>query len=368
MIAVSKSAGATVANGALTFIAQYREGNFSGMLVDVFAVSVEVLDQDGNDVLSKTALDVTAPVFDSNGNQTQAPGVNRLGLGRYAAVWATPTCNVGRYTLRWFYTWDSTSSEKTFDLECEVVAKPYPTGPHYCSVPDLREEGLLSTGTTGIPDVVVQRQIVRASRYVEMFTGRTFDPVYKPLVVDGTSSRAVMLREPIVALESVNIVDALGGLILIDDTMKVYNRHLTQDLLNPDDRENPKIEFIHGDDLGGVNYTLEQPRYYLRDLLFPRGRQNVQINGVFGYTEPDGSFSGGTPALIKEATKLLVFSMSDKMINRTGPAPRGAIIQEGTKDQSVSYSAPFVKGEFTGDWDIDSLLTAFVRPPIFGAA
>jgi hypothetical protein len=182
-----------------------------------------------------------------------------------------------------------------------------------------------------------------------------------------------LLDEPIVAIEAVTIRDPMGGIATVDDTLRVYNRHLTENLHSPDDRDSPKLEFIHGNDLGGVNEYPSglAPRNFLRDLTWPRGRQNIGLVGLFGFTEPDGSFIGTTPALIQEATQMLVFRNIQRLSIRLPGTT--AVIMEATRDQQVQYAQPGAGGDtrarvFTGDPDIDQILVGFVRPPYMGAA
>lgn len=375
MLSVAVSVGATLANGALSLWVQ--DPQQGGTLFDVFAAAYEIIDATGNVIVSKTVLDVT-----------HAPSTgNRAGCGHYVVAWAPGSATVGQYTIRWFYTYTDPTGlngdgvltnngdgtiidnvEHTFDQEFELVAVPY-VGPHYCAVYDLKAEGLPSNITAA----QAQTAIVRASRYVEYFTGRYFDAVYKQMLADGSSARALLLNEPIVAVEKIllSVISSFGAsdLSIQNDTLKIFNRHLTINLRDPDDRDNPKLEFVHGDDLGGVNYDFpSQSGYILYELIWPRGRQNVQITGLFGYTEFDGSFIGCTPALIREATKLLVFRNLDPMVVRANMPDPSRVLQETTRDQTVIYSQPWLKGQFTGDWAIDSILVGFVRQPVFGAA
>ena len=86
MIAVSKSAGATVANGALSFWVQNSATN---LLIDPFAISFEITNEDSTSVMAKTALDLA-----------DAPTGSRVGLGHYADVWTPGMAAVGRYVVR----------------------------------------------------------------------------------------------------------------------------------------------------------------------------------------------------------------------------------------------------------------------------
>ena len=357
MLAVSKSAGATVANGALSLWVQTP----AGLLCDVFSAAFSIENAAGDEVVERAELDVVG---------------SRLGVGHYAAVWAPDPDDdeVGRYLVRWFYTVADGDDEQSFAQEVELVDRPY-SGPHYCTVYDLLDEGLSSS----VPAARAQAMIVRASRYVEHFTGRTFDGTRKTIRVNGTGGRALLLNEPIIALEATRITLTTGfgssDVVAPEDAIQVYNRHLTQGLFDPDDRNNPKLEFVHGDDLGGVNFNVdEQTGYRLLSLVWPRGRQNVQLSGLFGFTEPDGSHIGKTPDLVREAAKLFVFRHSEAMSSRAGSPTDAFVTQEATRDQSVSYrgATPGASGSgfasLTADWEIDQLLIGFIRPPRLGAA
>ena len=195
MITVLKAAGATIANGALSFWYQ----GVDGQLADVAAVSMQILAADGvTEVQAKGALDVT-----------DTPGSNRKGTGHYAGAWDSSTATAGMFVVRWFYKVASTDAEQSFDLPFELVAAAYPFGPHYTTIKSLRDEGLPGpTGSGAYSDAQAQSMIVRASRYVEHFTGRIFEAVYKSISVDGTSARALLLQEAICAIEEVTIQSA----------------------------------------------------------------------------------------------------------------------------------------------------------------
>ena len=73
---------------------------------------------------------------------------------------------------------------------------------------------------------------------------------------------------------------------------------LAAGLGDPDDRKNPRLEFFHESDLLGVQPT-PAASLGLGPLVWLRGAQNVVIDGLFGYTDPDGSAVGRTPELIR---------------------------------------------------------------------
>lgn len=369
MISVVKSLGATTANKALTlntFNVDYNgtlQGATStdGFLTDVDSAAFVILDSAGTQIYPVSGHQAL--------NVVDAPPTgHRLSAGRYAAVWLPAgSVAVGQHFVRWFFVRNG-AAEESFDQEFEVVTLPY-NGRNYCSIYDLRAEGLT---TTMAADAAAQAMIVKASAYAEHFTGRRFLPEYKTIDIDGTGGRAVLLDEAIVALQEIklNFVTNFTAqdLLIPGQALKVYSRHITKNLVTPDDRENPKVEFVHGADLTGVNFYESGTGYSLYQLMFPPGRQNVRFVGIFGYTEFDGSVNsvGRTPLLLREAVKLLVFRNRTPMVSASGAT--GPIIEEHTRDQGATFQASWLKGAFTGDSNIDQILAGFVRPPKFGAA
>lgn len=363
MLYVVQSAGATAANKALVLYV----ANTSGMMEDVSAATFQIFDSTG------------AQVYPGSGRQTldvvNAPSAgNRLSTGRYVALWAPGSAAVGQYTVTWFFTRDVGDDEESFSEEVELVLKSY-IGPNYCTVYDLRAEGLT---TPAASDVKCQLAIARASRYIDMFTGRSFGPTFKAVNVDGTGGRAVQFNEPIIGVDSINISFVTDftaqTLIAPMDALVIYNRHLTEGLLDPDDRENPKMEFVHGADLSGVNCYESGTGYVLYQLMFPNGRQNIRVTGVWGYTDRNpsatpGAGAGVVPEMLREAAKLLVFRHLPQMVNGGWLNLSQRTISESTRDQSVMYGSNLMlKGAFTGDPEIDQILATYCRPPQFGAA
>ncbi len=360
MIAVVKSAGATVANKALQLVVQ----DARGLLADVQAAWFQILD-------TTTADNEVTPVqvWPTTGGNMQSVNVttDRLGPGRYAAIWDSSAAPLGRYVVRWFYRFVVSDTPTTFDQEFELVPAAY-AGPAYCSIYDLRAGGLASTVT----DAVAQRLIVQASRFIQHYTGREFSPAYKVVNVSGTSARALLLDEPIAALEYVALNYA-GDFQTSDratGTFTVFNRHIRENLFKPDDRDNPKLEFLHGWDFAGI-FT-GGDRY---DYRFSVGVQNVQVAGIFGYTEPDQSMVGCTPNLIRQACQLICFKQQYPAGSqaRFDALNKGRLTSEYTRDQGYimdkpdnSRGAPVIT--HFGDPEIDAILFGFIRPPQFGAA
>ncbi len=242
----------------------------------------------------------------------------------------------------------------------------------YATVAELRDEGLT---IEQVPDDRLTRLLTLATAFVDRVTGRFFEPRDLVLTLDGRGGRAIQLNHPIISVNSVKIdVGPLSpGYVEVDESLfKVYNRHLSQGLLSPDDRENPKIEFYHGQDLMGISARTPISGITLTNLIFPKGQQNITIDGRFGYTDPDGSADGITPLMINHVTKLLVMRETAPLADcdsREDAQKRWRIKSEKTRDQSYTLQdlSSGIQGNITGDPEIDLILVQFMRPADYGA-
>jgi hypothetical protein len=347
-----------------------------GWLYDPFSLEVEVTTDDGDVAFARTAVDVS----------TAFPTGDRLGIGYYRAStydpqdedWGSgPDPGPGRRTLRWFMTPTSGGAEQTWTTTTERLAggaKPDTGVPYYALVADLRDEGFDSTA---LPDARAIRLIGLASQYVERFTGRRFVAERRSFSLNGKGRTILQIAEPIVAVESITADVAPfrpEDIPFTRDIIRVYNRHLSQRLRQPDDRNNPKVELYR---FAHFQWGTGIAPYTFHRLFWPIGQQNVHAEGFFGYTDPDGSPAGKTPDLIAQATMMLVARVSGKIGTgeRADTTTAGKIASERTRDQSVSRyglggAAPGnpLLGAFTGDPEIDTILASFKRPPLAGAA
>jgi hypothetical protein len=362
MIAVVKSAGATVANKALQLVVQ----DANGLLTDVYSASFQIFET------TTPALEAApSQIYPTTVGNRQTIDVvtQRLGTGRYAAIWTPLTTHgVGRYMVRWYYQFSVSADPTVFEQEFELAPVAY-QGPHYCTLYDLKAIGMPAATAS---DHVAQKLIVQASRWIEHYTGRQFAAAYKSIRSSGNSGRALLLDEPIVALDSVTL-DYAGDFASSDreiGTFTVFNRHIRENLFRPDDRDNPKLEFLHGADYAGL--FSGSTRY---DYRFSSGVQNVQVAGVFGYTEPDQSMVGCTPHLIRHACQLICWKQQYPVgsQDRWDATNRNRLTSEYTRDQGFIWAKPEdVRNAppvtHLGDPEIDSILYGFIRPPQFGAA
>lgn len=342
-----------------------------GYLLDPFSLAFRVTKDDGTEVLARTSVDLVN---------------DRLGVGYFQAGSYDPQTDAGgsassRRIVTWFAVLESGLDEISWTTRTERLATfPADWGvPLYALVADLREEGFTPSLLTDARAIAL---LARATLYIEMFTGRRFVATPKLLRVSGTGGPRVLLGEPIVAIEPDDGVRVLleplpaapSVIPFSRDSLRIYNRHLTSRLTTPDDRQSPKIEvYFPSDQRRGGGTTLGPD-----SLIFPRGNQNVVLRGVFGYTDPDGSPMGRTPALIQLAAMLLVRrELSAIASSSRSVLPASRVTNERTRDQGVGFVSPtsvgsgragsVLLGAFTGDPEVDSILASFLRPPILGA-
>lgn len=363
MAILSRGEAVGVSNPKLQFLAVTKgpDDFLSGRLTDVELLEYQILDistpakrTSPSEVVARTAVDLVT---------------DRLGLGRYVADYTVDaSASAGRHEVRWYYKVVATGVEQQERYEFDVIdsiSAAAPT-PFYCFPSDLKDEGIC-----GRTDAFLLGRIGLASRYIEKVTGRFFEPRYLQINVDGRGSRILQLGMPIIGIETVAFETSPyqpSSDLVDDELLRVYSRHLTQGLVQPDDRNNPKIElFHHSDDI-----TQGQP-FSLDNLSFPRGQQNIIVKGVFGYTDLNGQLCGGTPDPIRHVCKLLVTREIDKLASvaaRDDALKRYRIKSERTREQAYSLeslSAIARFGHFTGDPDIDFVLSSYVRPPAIGS-
>ncbi|MGD9676433.1 MAG: hypothetical protein AB7V19_07095 [Candidatus Bipolaricaulia bacterium] len=342
----------------------------NGELIDIAVLEFEIWDVSGT----------PAQVFPVSGREeldptTDAPAGDRLSLGHYAATW-TPALDepLGDHEIRWFFQLTPSSPELTF-VEPFSVVEEVTAGPTngYATIADVRAEGVPSSGYGAVSDARIIAQIEVTSRLIDRYTRRWFSPRPMTFKLDGTGRRGMLLGPPIVSISDVTIlgVDDATTLPLEADDYRVYNRHL-QGLLDPDDRDNPRIELVSVDERYEEDGLIESS---LEIYRWPRGTQNVEISGLFGYTDPDGSATGKTPDLIKRACVLMVLRNLPVATDPDAVDARNAwrVTELRTRDQTIKWANPADvlppgAGAFTGDPEIDGILLLYAAPPALGAA
>ena len=354
MLALARGTTTGPANPLLVFYAQRM-----GILVDPYALSYAIYDVSDETkqltpvvVVAKTAVNLVT---------------ERLGLGRFAPTWASSALlGAGEYEVRWYYRLVAADAEVEVRQPFEVVLTGQVLSPYYCLLSDLRAEGVTTTDASNARAMLAIR---RASQLIERYTGRRFGAEYLDLRFDGSGGRFLLLSVPVIGIEGFTLT-TLGVDEPLEepdpDFFRVYNRHLSG-LTQPDDRNDPKVELFATGYAGhiGVVTSLGAWEHY------PRGRQNIRVKGVFGYTDPDGSPFGVTPPLLRRAAVQLAIRELVQLNDRDGQEDakwRHRITSERTRDQSYNLAKPAGPAAFTGDYEIDSILVSFRRPPQFGSA
>lgn len=340
-----------------------------GVLTDVAVIEFEIYEKVSNPAVPAKVYPVSGRfVVDTT---TLCPTGDKISTGRYVALYTPPLTElIGTHEIRWYFKLTNLSPEQTFREEFEVLPEVTgSTSTGYTTIADMREEGVT---TTQASDQRLTRLISLASRQFERWTGRFFEPRAMSFLVDGHGGRILQLQNPIIRIDAVRILEAddLTG-ALSDDLdlagLRVYNRHISQNLLLPDDRDNPRLEWLHG----------EAYRYGAWTGAWPLGAQNIFVSGVFGYTDPDGSPFGRTPPDVSYAVQLLVIRnlalLADTEAHTDAIMAR-RITSLRTRDQSITYSSAGGSGNstrstgaFSGDPLIDEIVANYARPPMLAA-
>ncbi len=210
----------------------------------------------------------------------------------------------------------------------------------YVSVQDMRDEGVTEKRAS---DARLQAAIEEASQTIDGFTGRFFEARPLRLRFSGRQTSTLASAVPLIQVNEM----AINGQRLREDVSR---------LLLP---TAPVLAGQFPEDL-----VLQDGR------IFPAGCLNIEIEGLWGYTELDGSAHGRTPLDIKRVCKMLVLHNIPKLADddAVGEAiHRWRIVEERTRDQSYKL-APIAAGRLTGDATIDNVLLRYRRPPQMGAA
>jgi len=313
-------------------------------------------------IFEKVTTGDPVQVYPETGRQSVVVGElcpvgEKLGTGHYVATYTVPdTEPIGTHEIRWWFKVTPLSIEQMFREEFEVLHEAVPSGQvGYCFVSDLRAEGVPESDFS---DSRCARAISLASREIDRLTGRFFAPRELEVTRDGEGGAMLFFEHPIIAVEEMRIDDETSDLL----DFVVYNRHVTQNLTDPDDRSNPKIEVLQA-----RPDTVYWDRVYGR-RVFPRGQQNIFVKGVFGFTEYDGTSQGRTPEEIRYvATLLSMRYLRPAWESEDETSGVGPVQSIKTRDQQITYANPANLGRqgvgpLTGDPAIDRVLLAHRRP------
>lgn len=295
-----------------------------------------------------------------------APTGHRIGVGHYFAPYTVPLDEaIGDHKIVWRWQHTVLAPFETLSEEFYITEGAIPTMDAYCGVSCLRSEGFTDPPYT---DARIELLAQLATRYIDKMTGRWFSPrtfgETGRFKMDGKDSRTLHLEIPIIRLDKLYI-ETQGFLNpdLVEiglDYVRAYNNHLTGQT-QPDDRENPRISFVPVSRIQEVVSSGLFPAPY----YFPKGRQNIHIEGVFGYTDPNGTAFGETPLLIKQVCRRLVardLLLDSDACEKLVAKNKFRINSDKQGSQTIRLQNLWLKGAFTGDPEIDTVLMSFKRP------
>lgn len=302
-VAVNKGESLGCSKPRLVFI--HRE---KGFLTDLNSLEFEIWDLSPS-VNSPTKTQSRVTVDVSN----DCPTGEKLSKGRYAANWSVPAdANLGTHEIRWFYKTSSGDDEVEVREPFEVLHDDLfaPTWHGLTTTKRMIDDNVarMPDSPTASEMRTAQRRIHNVTRKVVERTGRHFNPRYAThyLSVGDRPSTSVRVEPPIIGIETVHLLqrgdDVADKVQVENEDLLVYNRHL-DGLESPDDRRDSRIEAMILLP-GRPQLWVERER---RAAEFPKGSQNVQVVGVFGYRDYDeNSPFGRMPDGIEAAVLIAV--------------------------------------------------------------
>lgn len=352
----------------------------AGVLADPFSISFVIFDISDGAKISAWSKAFPDDPLDAQEVDLVA---DRVSLGHYAAAYEVAADEPpGRHRIRWRVTLVEGGPTRVVEEDFDVIAGAVIVAGQalYCSISDMRDEGVTLAKYPIATDARLQTIIAFASQRIEAITGRpAFYPHAGTVTIDGVRSRALRFGEPVI---TISLLERLAGddnepLEIEANTYTVFNRHITQNLRAPDDRMDPRIVYKQDAAIAFVESYERRVTALRRSRSFFEGAQRYRVTGVFGYTDYDGrSFVGVTPPRIREACKLMVlrtFQQLAKSGNVSAAGGMQSITQEQTREQSVSYGSSFQDktgsvgiGDMTGDAIVDQMLSFFAAPPSIG--
>lgn len=313
-------------------------------------------------VVGTTALDLT----------DVGSGGHKLSLGRFLIpTGSTASFAFGTHRVVYSYVMEVDGRTYVQVIEFEILdPAEFPTGHLYtglCSTRSLYRDGFFLFA--GLAPTKLHRHITRESARIEGLVERFFEPRFLLLKLNGQERPIFLIDEAIVAIEKIEAISrspnsASASTSLFDTaSYRVFNRH-NNGLLNPDDRYNPRISLVETRRIAGVT-AIDG------DFNWPFGKQNIQITGVFGFTDPDAQpdevLIGHTPEdFVQIVGALVTRYLENPDLSSLATWKPGLVRGYRTRDQQVSFYGASgnvsYSGGLTGDERIDSMLQRFIKP------
>jgi hypothetical protein len=312
----------------------------------------------------------TSVVAEATLDLTTTTGV-KVDTGVFAAGFDATGLTPGTHEIEWTFKRFSLADpeEKAFTRFEVLDANKFASGQQYVGYADsafYRAKPEFASCPVGDMQVAIDQ----ASREIVSLTGRRFGPHYATFKLDTKKTRNIFLQEPIIGVNRVEIESGVNGVTATKseislDGLRMYARHLNGGPIDPDDRDDPRIEIERFE--GIIFQSLD---------FFPKGPQVTIVTGVFGYTEADGSPFGRIPLPLTRAIGILALRQNTDFFasNPTVTEP-GSITMMKTRDQAIRFdsaggsaggggrSGRAAYGGLTGDDVLDRILIPYVRPP-----
>ncbi|MDR3280492.1 MAG: hypothetical protein LBT23_08260 [Synergistaceae bacterium] len=199
----------------------------------------------------------------------------------------------------------------------------------YCSPDDLRSEGV---GEDQATDERLAELCKQASDFIDLVTGRWFEPRQRTIKLDGNGGAVLPLPHFLIEAESVKCNAAYVFNYVL------YNR--------PEDRDYPKLSYKQG---------------------WSRGELNVEVVGLWGYVDiaDDGTYV--TPSMIRRAAMKIVSMQAAVPLGDSDAVAessmRGLLAKETTDGHSYELNASasdrFTEKSYTGDTETDQIIELF---------
>ena len=211
----------------------------------------------------------------------------------------------------------------------------------YATPADLRAEGVTEAMA---PDARLLALLDEATATIDRVTGWFFEPRLMTLTLDGRGTPS--LEPPAVPIRVYRLT--VGGALLpvTPDALLVVGAPVAPGF------DAPRICLLGG-------------------RVFPKGRGNVLVAGMWGYTEVNGTTVGRIPLAIRRACMLLVLRHLSPLADDASleARTRWRVVEERTRDQSYRLDPIRKTGlVLTGDPEVDALLLPYLRPSPLGAA
>lgn len=210
----------------------------------------------------------------------------------------------------------------------------------------------LTTGEAS--DNLIESCAKRAKELIDRYTGDEFEPTEETLILSGEGTSILRVPRRIRTISSVSILRGDGSWSEVDEADYVVSASLDEEgTIRTADLDYIAVAYGRTlDPLSGPYAPNEWSDSRLNPVFgtaFPRGFQNISIDGEFGWNE--------TPEGIKRASALLVYDLLKPKNND--------LLRRADSYQTDDASFTIAKTEPTGLPEVDAILVEYAYPRVF---